>query len=365
MRASKILSVVFALIILSALIFTLSSCGHTHTFGDWIDYSGNDNTYCENRLFYRICTECSDLEWKGGTADDHSFEVVTTEPTCQNKGYDTNICSICLKVEITNEKEALGHSWKGVYSSDNSYHWLGCEYCDEKISYSQHRMGEDGICTVCSAVTPLGNAKDILFAMYKDTASTAKDYKVVNQIQANGATYPITWTTDKPDNATVVAEYGKVTIKITPSQEADVTYKLTATLKDAEGNEIKVDFTRTIAKMKIFTPDTEISIKDAIELGLAQGHNQYTDGKFYVSGVITEVYNTTYGNMYIEDAEGNKFTIYGTYSADGSARYDAMEVKPVAGDTVTVYGIVGQYNDTAQIKNAWITKHTPAERPDT
>ena len=224
------------------------------------------------------------------------------------------------------------------------------------------------ILTACGEpeVSPLENARDILFAMYKDTTATAKDYEVVSQIKANGVTYPITWTTDKPDNATVVVgDDGVVTIKITPSQEADVTYKLTATLKDAEGNEIKVDFTRTIAKMKIFTPDTEISIKDAIELGLAQGHNQYTDGKFYVSGVITEVYNTTYGNMYIEDAEGNKFTIYGAYSADGTARYDAMEVKPVAGDTVTVYGIVGQYNDKAQIKNGWITKHTPAERPDT
>ncbi|MGM9647751.1 MAG: hypothetical protein ACI3YH_06445, partial [Eubacteriales bacterium] len=34
--------------------------------------------------------------------------------------------------------------------------------------------------------------------------------------------------------------------------------------------------------------------------------------------------------------------------------------KPVAGDTVKIYGIVGQYNGTAQIKNGWIVEHTPA-----
>ena len=35
-------------------------------------------------------------------------------------------------------------------------------------------------------------------------------------------------------------------------------------------------------------------------------------------------------------------------------------MKPVAGDTVKIYGIVGQFNGTAQIKNGWIVEHTPA-----
>ena len=112
------------------------------------------------------------------------------------------------------------------------------------------------------------------------------------------------------------------------------------------------------------TPDTELTIKEALALGASKEHNVYTEGKYYVTGVITEVYNTTYGNMKITDAEGNILTIYGTYSADGSARYDAMDVKPVAGDTVKIYGIVGQYNGTPQIKNGWIVEHTPATTPE-
>ena len=113
------------------------------------------------------------------------------------------------------------------------------------------------------------------------------------------------------------------------------------------------------------TPDTTLTIKDALALGASKDHNTYTDGKYYVVGEITEVYNTQYGNMKIKDAEGNILTVYGTYSADGSTRYDAMDVKPVAGDTVKVYGIVGQFNGTAQIKNGWIVEHTPAETPET
>ena len=113
--------------------------------------------------------------------------------------------------------------------------------------------------------------------------------------------------------------------------------------------------------------DSTLTIVEALALGLSKAHNTYTAGKYYVVGEIVEVYNTTYGNMKIKDAEGNILTIYGTYSADGSTRYDAMEVKPVVGDTVKVYGIIGQYNGTAQIKNGWLVEVTSAtpDTPDT
>ena len=109
--------------------------------------------------------------------------------------------------------------------------------------------------------------------------------------------------------------------------------------------------------------DTELSIADAIALGASKEHNIYTEGKYFVTGVITEVYNTQYGNMKITDEAGNILTVYGTFSADGELRYDAMDVQPTAGDTVTIYGIIGQYNGTPQIKNGWIVEHTIGEAP--
>ena len=112
-------------------------------------------------------------------------------------------------------------------------------------------------------------------------------------------------------------------------------------------------------------PATELTITEIIAMGTAMEHNTYTVEKYQTTGVITEVYSTTYGNMRITDDSGDILTIYGTYSADGSTRYDAMEVKPVAGDTVTILGIVGQYNGTAQIKNGWIVAHTPGEGGET
>ena len=117
-------------------------------------------------------------------------------------------------------------------------------------------------------------------------------------------------------------------------------------------------------------PDTPpagetLTIADAIALGQTFAHDTFSAEKYYVTGEITEVYNPQYGNMRITDGNGNILTIYGTYSADGNTRYDAMSVKPVAGDTVTIYGVVGNYNGNSQIKNGWIVEHTPgSETPD-
>ena len=110
--------------------------------------------------------------------------------------------------------------------------------------------------------------------------------------------------------------------------------------------------------------DSVLTVKEAIELGLSKLHNVFTVNKYYVTAEITEIYNDMYGNMYVTDAEGNVLTIYGTYDADGTNRFDAMENQPVVGDTVKLYGIVGQYNGNPQMKNAYIVAINPVEEPE-
>lgn len=101
--------------------------------------------------------------------------------------------------------------------------------------------------------------------------------------------------------------------------------------------------------------NSTLTIDQAIALGNLYAHNTYTSGKYYVTITISEVYQTTYGNMRAKAEDGTVFTVYGTYSADGSVRYDALSYKPVVGDTITVYGIIGLYSNAPQMKNAWIT----------
>ncbi len=108
--------------------------------------------------------------------------------------------------------------------------------------------------------------------------------------------------------------------------------------------------------VKLPDADSTLTIAQILDLAKDMTHNVYSEGKYYVVGEITEIYNEQYGNMKIKDADGNILTIYGTYSADGSDRFDAMANKPAVGDTVKIYGVIGQYNDTPQVKNGWIVE---------
>lgn len=105
---------------------------------------------------------------------------------------------------------------------------------------------------------------------------------------------------------------------------------------------------------------TVLTIEQAIEIGNLFTKDTYTETKYYVTGRIKSVYNTTYGNMYLVDENGNEITVYGTFSADGETKYGSMTEKPADGDIVTVYGVIGYYT-SAQFKNAWITEYTVHE----
>lgn len=111
------------------------------------------------------------------------------------------------------------------------------------------------------------------------------------------------------------------------------------------------------------TPDATntLTIKEALALGAEQEDSAYTADKYYVTGKVISVTSDVYGNMYLADEEGNEILVYGTYSADGKDRYDALEAKPDAGDTVTLYGVVGNFKGTPQLKNAWIIEFTEGE----
>ena len=97
----------------------------------------------------------------------------------------------------------------------------------------------------------------------------------------------------------------------------------------------------------------KISIADALAMGNAMEHNTTTVDKYYVTGTITDILNTTYGNMHIADDQGNTIYIYGLYDSTGSLRFNALDTQPAVGDTITVYTVVGNYNGP-QLKNAWL-----------
>ena len=118
-----------------------------------------------------------------------------------------------------------------------------------------------------------------------------------------------------------------------------------------ENGDFKCD---TCSEKALPADGTVLTIPQALAIAKLYSHNTYTTQKYYITGIVTGLYNTTYGNFYIKDAEGNQICIYGLYTADGKTRYDKMDYKPINGDEVTVYTVLGMYNSTAQGKNAWL-----------
>ncbi len=120
-------------------------------------------------------------------------------------------------------------------------------------------------------------------------------------------------------------------------------------------------FTLNMPAKETPAPEGEMSITDFNEIASAQpDKGDATADKYTVTGKITEIKHTTYGNMYIEDDAGNSLYIYGIYSADGAVRFDKMNPQPKVGDTITVTGVACNYNGP-QMKNGWVLKLNGAD----
>ena len=114
----------------------------------------------------------------------------------------------------------------------------------------------------------------------------------------------------------------------------------------------------TEPKEDLFPADSTLTVAQAIQQGNEKGHNEYTSGKYYVKGKITKIENDFYGNMRISDGTG-EILIYGTYI--NGKKYGEAASKPVVGDEITVYGIIGNYSGSPQLKNADITSFPTEE----
>ncbi len=91
------------------------------------------------------------------------------------------------------------------------------------------------------------------------------------------------------------------------------------------------------------TPSVALTdIPTLISIAEALGDNEVTAAKYYVQGTIKTIHHTTYGNMTIQDADGNQLYIFGTQDANGT-RYDGMANQPQVGDTVILYGAMMKY----------------------
>ncbi len=106
---------------------------------------------------------------------------------------------------------------------------------------------------------------------------------------------------------------------------------------------------------------TLTSVREVLAIGAKLDENGKTPEDYFVKGKIVSVENTTYGNVWIEDENGDRLYIYGIYDSKTNTRFDKMNPRPKAGDTVILYGQVQRYvsasgSETIELSPAKLVK---------
>ena len=213
----------------------------------------------------------------------------------------------------------------------------GCALLDSILG------GEQQQTPVAATLEEAKAALDELYAADADK-ETLEGYTLQTSLTVKDTAFTVAWACD---NAAITIENGTVTLPI-KNKEA-VKYTLTATITNAEGATITTTTTRTLPKYDN-SPEIPTSVADAIAAGEALEHDTAGEDKLLITGIVTEIKSTQWGNMYITDLEGNSLYIYGLYDAAGT-RYDALAEKPQVGDLITVVSYAYNYNGP-QLKNA-------------
>lgn len=195
-------------------------------------------------------------------------------------------------------------------------------------------------------VSDLVNAKNYLFTMYKDqTEATPVDYTVVGVVNIGGVMFNIDWTVDNDSVKIVPGDSKMVTIDVDDHNPEEVTYVLTATLKDDAGNTESCSFTRRVPAAIII--DEGMSYADIVDAAYALEDGLAMDGTFRLYGTITKIdtaWSEDYQNITVTIAvAGKEDKPIMCYRLKGDGAKDLA-----VGDAITVEGSFKNYKGTIE-----------------
>ena len=129
------------------------------------------------------------------------------------------------------------------------------------------------------------------------------------------------------------------------------TTKLTFTAAAGEGRSCELAISCNGEQQRIKIIQGVVTISPATCAEVLAGPDSKT---YQVTGTVTSIANTTYGNWYLNDGTGEVY-IYGTLDAKGAEKnFSSLGIE--VGDQVTVQGPKTTYNGTVELVNVTVVK---------
>jgi len=196
----------------------------------------------------------------------------------------------------------------------------------------------------------LKDARSYINLMYKNKpASTPKDYELVGSVPGDGETYIVEWTTDSDTITVIREENGMVKIDVNEDNPKVVEYKLTATLKDAAGNESSISFDRFVPaaiNLDIMTEEEIVEVAYTLEDGATLPAPTVLTGKIVA---IPSAYSEQYDNITVNIQVGDLADMpVQCYRLVGGS---SLQV----GDEITVLGTIKNYKGTIEFDKGCYT----------
>lgn len=196
----------------------------------------------------------------------------------------------------------------------------------------------------------LKDARSYINLMYKNKpASTPKDYELVGSVPGDGETYTVEWTTDSDTIIVTREESGMVKIDVNEDNPKVVEYKLTATLKDAAGNEVSISFDRFVPaaiNLDVMTEEEIVAVAYTLEDGATLPAPTVLTGTIVaIPSAYSEQYDNITVNIQVGDLADQPIQCYRLVGGS------ALQI----GDEITVFGAIKNYKGTIEFDKGCYT----------
>lgn len=222
------------------------------------------------------------------------------------------------------------------------------------------------------------NSSSPRFAFYKNTQ---KDIYFIPWVEDSTPRISVSSNSIEVDADATSCEftYNLHNITGTPAVSVATGATMANVTASVEGNTVTVEFDDNVEEIvKTATVILSIDGADDVEVTITQKayvdtsvieeltvsefkeKEVSTDVWYKLTGTISNIYNTTYGNFYLTDEAGDQVTVYGLKASESAGNTTFASLGLKEGDVVTLIGNRSEYNSTPQVGNAYYVSHITA-----